>query len=246
MAINKVTFNSVDFWEDLGAALSAPVAYPIPAEVKEQVKVKGMNGSLTEATGYFNNLEIELNFKVLIGRGSDLETKTFNTLKRKINKLFNGIQNNRLMFSDVPDRYYKVNSCGVGSVTKTSDYEAEFSATFICDPFLYNPKEQPVTTQGTFSYNGDIPNQPIIKLEATGTGEATVNCNGKTLTFTVEDAGKIEINNNPYSTVTVNGTPIVSEGTPPILTPGSNNLTISTAFGWRGGLTLIKNERYLG
>ena len=243
MAINEVTFNSVNFWEELGAGLTAPVAYPIPAEIKEQVKIKGLNGSLTEATGYFNNLEIKLKFKVLIGKGSDLEAKTFNTLKRKINKTFNTITDDRLMFSDVPDRYYKVKSVGVGTVAKLSDYEAEFNATFICDPFLYNPRESIIDRpSGRIVYNGDIPNKPLITLSV-GSGPISIDCNGVNLTFTSKEPGDIVINGNPYSIVMHNNKPLESTGVEPILNPGTNTITIS---GNIRNSTLRKNERYLG
>ena len=244
MTINKVTFNSVNFWDDLGAALTAPVAYPIPAEIKEKVKIKGMNGSLTEATGYFNDLEIKLKFKVLFKRAREEENRTFNGLKRTINSLFNIITDDKFIFSDVPDRYYKIKSAGVGAVAKLSDYEAEFNVTFICDPFLYDPNELPIARpNGQIFYNGDVPNKPIITFSAKR-GHYSINCNGRDLSFEVtEDSAEIKINDNPYATVMMGNKPLNSVGVEPIFSPGPNNITIS---GNVSNSTLKKNERYLG
>ena len=242
--INTVTFNGVNFWEDLGAALSAPISYPLPAEIKESITIKGANGSLTESTGYFNTLEIEAEFKTLIGHGSDPDTHTFKGLKRKINLLFNNIINNRLMFSDVPNRYYKVSSCGLASVTKISEHEATFKVIFKCDPFLYNPSERPITSTGVIEYNGDIPNAPFIKFVTTGGGQTTVHCNDKQITFESQRNGTVEVNMNPYSIITIDGKPVKSTGTQPVLKHGRNEIRIiGITF---DNVEIIKNERYLG
>ena len=245
--INTVTFNGVNFWEDLGAALSAPISYPIPAEIKETITVKGANGSLTEATGYFNMLEIEAEFKVLIGHGEELETHNFNSLKRRINILFNTIRDNRLMFSDVPEKYYKVSSCGLTSVTKISEYEATFKVIFKCDPFLYsiNDVEIPVRNGDRIVYNGDIPNTPIIRLDIRDSdGTFIVNNNGDILKIFTSSDGVIEINNNPYTIAIQQGKPIKTEGNPIVFKKGENQLKFSGATVISA--EVLKNERYLG
>ena len=244
MTINEVTFNSVNFWEELGAALTAPVAYPIPAEIKENVKIKGMNGSLTEATGYFNDLEIKLKFKVLFNRAREPKNRTFNGLKRTINLLFNQIVDDKLTFSDVPDRYYKIKSAGVGAVAKLSDYEAEFNVTFICDPFLYSPDDITISRpSGKIIYNGDIPNKPVITFSAKR-GHYNIRCNEIDLSFEVtEETAEIKINDNPYSVVMMGNKPLKSVGVEPIFNPGANYISIS---GDVSNSTLKKNERYLG
>lgn len=246
MAIYKVTFNSVDFWEELGATLKSAPQFPMPAEVKESVHIKGATGDLTEATGYFSNLELQLNFRCL-KRFARQEYQEFWDLKRKINQLFNNIIDDRLMFQDYPDRYYKVVSLDVSTVTKVSEHEVDFGVKFKCDPFLYNPNERIIDHQGTIYYDGDIPNAPIIKINAREGGNAKLTCCGNTsLEFTIPSGGMIEINNNPYSMVTLDGVPIVSKGNRPVFRPGQNTLEVSTEFGWIGAIRIIKNERYLG
>ena len=240
--INQVIFNSVNFWEELGCAPSAPVNYPIPAEIKELVKVKGANGSLTEATGYYNNLEIEVNFRGLITHAKP-QYKDFHSIKRKINQIFNGINDNRLFFSSVPDRCYKVKSCGVGAVSQVSDYEINFNVTFVCDPFLYNPLERPATSTGSIEYNGDIPNAPVIKVNFNGHGQVTVFCNGEDLIFEAQ-RGLHEINLNPFSIVTRGGVPVKSRGKQPVLKKGLNEIRINGVV--FSSVEIIKNERYLG
>ena len=246
--INTVTFNGVNFWEDLGALLTAPVSYPIPAEIKESVQIKGANGSLTEATGYFNTLEIETEFKVLIGHGEDLETHNFNLLKRKINKLFNNIIDNRLMFSDIPEKYYKVSSCGLTSVTKISEYEATFKVIFKCDPFLYSIDdiETPIRNGEKVIYNGDIPNTPIIRVDIRDIDDNTFTIlhNGTPFKVFTRVQGVIEINNNPYSHATQNGKPLKTEGKPIVFDKGEHTIKFTGATVIDS--IILKNERYLG
>lgn len=244
--INEVTFNNVNFWEELGVVLKDPPSYPIPAEIKEQVKVKGANGSLTESTGYFNDLELKLSFRKLTTFGEP-QYKQINAFKYKINTIFNNVPTTQsnLIFSEVPNKYYKVKSCKVGAVTKISQYEYDFEVDFICDPFLYNTNERKVTEAGSIEYSGDIPNAPIIKINFTGTGGVTLLCNGERLTFTTKQTGMHEINANPFSIVTREGKPLESEGTQPILRPGMmNNIQISGVY--YSSIEITKNERYLG
>ena len=250
--INTVTFNGVNFWEELGAALSAPISYPIPAEIKELVKVKGANGSLTEATGYYNNLEIEAKFKVLIGHGSAPEAQEFRTLKRKINQLFNGIIDNRLSFEEIPFKYYKVKTAGVGAVTRISNFEATFDVNFICDPFLYSFDDAPFESSShtiKLEYDGDVPNSPIIEVITKGQGEIRISCNNSSLTFNMNGGPIFYINKNPYSiVVNENGEPVKSNGGDIVLRKGADN-TITVGGVGRDQVARVrikKNERYLG
>ena len=243
MTINEVTFNSVRFWTDLGAALASPVEYPIPAEIKDKVVIKGANGSLTESTGYFSDLIIKTDFKVLIGKGGAPGADKFNTLKRAINKTFNDISDNKLMFSDIPERCYIVKSCNVGAVTKTSDYEAKFKVEFTCDSFQYKPDEEPLPRVGTYDYGGDIPNKPVIEFTIESRGDAVLVCNDQELRFEV-NTGLMQINANPYSIVTKDGVPVQSTGNAPIFRPGPNNIDIRGIS--YSNLKIYKKERYLG
>lgn len=249
---NIVSFNSVEFWGELGAALSAPVSYPIPNEIKELVQVKGANGSYTETTGYFENIEIDTKFKILLGRAAN--HKGFHDLKRHINKIFNDIKDNRLKFSDIPDKHYKVKTVGLTGVTKTSPYEAEFEAKFICDPFMYKDGEvaEGITTSQDMQivqYDGDTGNTPIITLDIAGVisqSNIKIEVNGGLLQFSIGSDGKIEINKNPYSIVTLDGTPIISGGVQPVLTPGPNKVNITISEGNITNATILKNTRYFG
>ena len=256
MAINEVTFNSVNFWQDLGAALSAPISYPVPTEVKELVKIKGANGSLTEATGYYNNIEIDAKFKVLIGRGQEEGCDTFEGVKRKISKIFNGINDNRLMFSDIENRCYRVKSAGVGPVTKISDYEATFEVTFNCDPFLYNPDEGYIETHSdhtrlTYNYDGDVRNIVVIELTMAGKGAISIGCNGSVFRFEATGQPTYYINRNPFTLVNDgNGVGVPSSGVQPVSKIGQNEITISSIGGnikeILKKVRIYKNTRYLG
>ena len=253
MAINQVTFNSVNFWKELGAALSAPISYPVPTEVKELVKIKGANGSLTEATGYYNNIEIDAKFKVLIGRGNP-EYNTFEKVKKKINLLFSNIMQSKLSFSDIPGKYYKVKTAGIGPVTKISDYEATFEVTFNCDPFLYLQNEKPIESASgtvTVDYEGDIPNAPVIEITVGTPGNIHLTINkGSLLNFEGASNTTYFINKSPYSIVTDSqGKGIKSSGPTPILSKGQSTISATKGIGSSSTITKIKvtkNERYLG
>ena len=252
MAINEVTFNSVNFWQDLGAALSAPISYPVPTEVKELVKIKGANGSLTEATGYYNNIEIDAKFKVLFKRAKRQGCNTFEGMKREINLLFNRITNPKLSFSDMNGKCYKVKTAGIGPVTKISDYEATFEVTFNCDPFLYITSEEAAKANASsieVSYTGDIPNAPEITIEMETGGQTHLTVNGGSLlSFETITGETYYINKNPFSIVTdKNGKAVKSSGPIPVLSSESNTISIGGFSGSKASsITVCKNERYLG
>ena len=250
--INEVTFNNVNFWEELGVVLKDPPSYPIPAEIKEQVKVKGANGSLTESTGYFNDLELKLSFRKLTTFGEP-QYKQINDFKYKINTIFNNVPTTQsnLIFSEVPNKYYKVKSCKVGAVTKISQYEYDFEVDFICDPFLYRQDEIELSADSntiTFQYEGDVPNAPLITLTSTGAGKVRIYGKTSSIVFTMPGAGTYYINQNPYSIVTKdNGTPIITSGNYIVCSKGAN--TIYASEDAKNQITRIKvkkNERYLG
>lgn len=163
---------------DLGIEVIKRPEIPSPQPIYTSYEIPGKNGKEYELEGY-EDIEIEVNFNFL-----DRETMHERFLKCK--RWINTVEDNKLIFSDNPGVFYRVNYATITSNERFFKVIGKFTVTFNCEPFAYEvdgQNEIEINSSAIVFNNGDFQSKPIIKIK--GEGIITINVNDEIIKVNV-------------------------------------------------------------
>lgn len=173
-----INFNGSNSFEDLGLVIEHRPLIPIPQKNITQITVPGRDGSLTQDDGTYGDIEIPIDFWVV-------NNNNLHEVFRSIRKwLIGDISDNRLILSDDTEYHYKVKSVKAENVERSLIVLGRFTATFLCEPFVYSNDEElmTLTSPSTIFNPESFGGKPHIKVF--GTGDIDLTINGKEIRFT--------------------------------------------------------------
>lgn len=104
---------------------------PAPKKRYKEFDIKGRNGKMYQDTGFYEDVEIEIDFNYL-----DSE-KRWNAKWRDAKKIFLNAIGKKLIFSDDKSVYYKIKKIEISTNERASLRIGRFSVSFTLDPFIY-------------------------------------------------------------------------------------------------------------
>lgn len=167
----NMIFNNASSLE-LGIDIIKRYDIPSPKKRIKSISATGRDGNEYEEDGY-DDIEITLDFNFI----SENPHQAFRRCKR----WFNCILDNKLIFSDNPNIFYRVNYAVVTESTRDVGIEF-FTVTLNCEPFAYEMEGQKeiLINNAAVIYNaGDLESKPIIKIQ--GEGLVTIKINEDTI-----------------------------------------------------------------
>ncbi|GIM32970.1 distal tail protein Dit [Paraclostridium bifermentans] len=215
-----IIFNNLNSLEDLGLSIVRRPNIPSPVQNKTTTEVPGSDGLLYEVLGGYKDIVIPVEFN-FIDRNSLKER--FRQIKAWINE----IEDNKLIFSDDLDWYYKVVDINLnGDFETILKQKGLFKIDFTCRAYQYmldgnNPIFMP---NNSTLYNYYLSSKPLIKI--TGHGEVNITINNNRFTVPVSDYvyvdSELELayrdKKDPFN---------IGKGEFPILKKGSNTIIYS-------------------
>ena len=233
----KFIFNNKNSYEDMKSVVVGAINFPMIREKTELIPIAGRKeGSLAIKTGEYDDLKLTLPMKLI-------DTTRLEGLKVEIQEWLEDIKDNKLYFMDNPMKCYKVKTVEYKEITPKMGYQANYTITFICEPFIKSTMERYKTiAKGARIENfGFIESEPIIKLTLPSSPQTIIiNINDREFQLK-EVSGNIEIN-TPLLQVT-GGKAFKSVGHFPILTKGLNTIN------WTGNITkfeILPNMNFRG
>lgn len=196
----------------------------------------GRDGAHISSLGTYQNIEVTVPFN-FVSRDSDRWGKHFRYIKRWL--LSDG--DGQLIFSDDPGVFYRVLHVTISEVSRGHRHVGDFSATFLCDPFLYYINGQLEYDIKHVLYNDYYTSQPLYKI--TGNGDCALRVNGHTMTVKV--GGNVTIDTEHGEAYDDSGasrnTYVTGDYDNLFLQPGGNTIVIPTGF----ALKVVPNWRSL-
>ncbi len=172
-----IVFNGIaDIDIGLSATKRPNIINPQQDSISEKI-IEGREEAITVKSKTLKNIEIPVTYNFI-------DRKDFIEKTRLIKKWINKIDDNRLMFSDDLDMYYKVKYCKLQVIERTRRKKGNFEVTFVCSPFLYyrSGDEEIINPKSLFNPSYLIA-KPIYKIEAEGIISLIVN--GKEAKFNI-------------------------------------------------------------
>lgn len=205
---------------DLGIEIIKRPEIPSPQPIYNSYDIPGKNGKEYELEGY-EDIEIEVDFNFI-----DRETMYERFLECK--RWINTIKDNKLIFSDNPGVFYKVNYATITSNERVFKVIGKFTITFNCEPFAYEfegQNEIEIINEAMIFNHGDFESKPIIKI--IGEGLVTINLNDEIIKVNL--GGDIIIDSYLELSYKEDKSPQNSniQGRYPILKLGENNISYS-------------------
>ncbi|MCI7301832.1 MAG: hypothetical protein SOR93_03485 [Clostridiales Family XIII bacterium] len=148
---------------------------PAPERNVEYIEIPGRDGAITQDQKTYKNIEIsiELNFMAK-------ETE-WQQCFRKCKNWLQGA--GKLELSDDAQFYYRVKNVSLSENERTSLEIGKFTATFVCDPYMYLKSGMRERAIEEVTYNPYDLSCPIYMIE--GEGICAIDVNGKTLAINV-------------------------------------------------------------
>lgn len=227
MAVFKsLTFDSEKSL-DYGIYISGAGVYNAPERVVEMVTVPGRNGALAMDGGRFENIEVKYPAGTFGTDQADFADKV---------SAFRNMLCSRHSYVRLSDDYHPdefrlaLYKSGLDVEPVSYNRAGEFDITFDCKPQRFLTSGEAVTTltaSGTIANPTAFDAQPLLVV--TGTGTLTVN--GVQITIsaspTTIDCESMEAYNGNTSR---NGDIVLSPNEFPVLSPGSNTITLSAGI----------------
>lgn len=172
--LDRFHFNYKKNYSDLKLLVKSTINFPLSNEEVESVEVEGRNGSLTINKGTYKDKLIDLDIAVLA-------TTDFWECLEEIDEWLTNIKDNRLIFTDRPDKAYIVKRVEKGNLAQQLHLCGEGKITFICEPFLVSTNEtmKDITNLSSYYYSGNMQGECYIKI--TGSGNIQLAINGETI-----------------------------------------------------------------
>lgn len=228
----SITYNGKNSWE-----MRTPVKWrpSIPAPELEQdlITIPGRDGALTSSIKRYEPLEfeVEMNFLDKPNRWAEVF--------RECKKWLRG--SGTLEQSDDKEYYFKVLKAEITDTERTSQRLGNFTAKFICDPYMYRKDGRNAYGIETVKNNLYETCHPVYCISGTGTATLTVNGNSMTVAVT----GKAYIDTDLMIAYDGNNasinTAVTGDYSDFYLQPGENEISISSGF----NLTIVPNWRSL-
>lgn len=216
-----IIFNNINSYEDLGLRIIRRPNIPSPIQNKTTKEVPGRDGLLYEVLGGYKDIVIQIEFN-FIDR-TNLKEKF-----RQVKAWINEIEDDKLIFSDDIEWFYKVVDINLnGDFETILKQKGLFKIDFTCRAYQYmidgnNPIFMP---NNSTLYNYYLSSKPLIKI--TGHGTVNVSINNHKFTVPVSDYvyvdSELELayrdKNNYFN---------IKNGKFPILQKGANTITYSS------------------
>lgn len=228
----SITYNDKNSWEMRTPVKWRP-AIPAPELDQDVIVIPGRDGALMSSIKRYEPIEIEVEFNFL--DCPDLWAERFRAAKKWLTG------SGTLEQSDDPEYYFRVLKAEITDTERTSQRLGNFTATFLCDPYMYRKDGRVAYDIDTVKNNLYDVCHPIYCIS--GSGTATLTVNGHTMTATVTDKAYIDTDLMiAYNASNQNiATNITGDYSQFYLQPGENTISISSGF----GLTVIPNWRSL-
>ena len=205
---------------DIGIKVVSRPEIPSPQPIFKQYDIPGKNGKEYELEGY-EDIEISVEFNFL-------DREDMHERFRKCKKWINNIKDNRLIFSDNRELFYKVNYAKITSNERIMKVIGKFTVTFNCEPFAYEmtgQHERAINTETIIYNDGDMESKPILKIS--GEGPITIQINDQILVADI--SGNIIIDSYLELSYKSDKTPQNNKikGKYPVLKLGENTISYS-------------------
>lgn len=174
-------FNNLNSKFDLKLSIVKRPNIPSPSKNKIAKEIPGRDGSVYENMGGYKDIVIPIEFNFI-------EKNNLKERFRQIKLWINEIQDNKLIFSDDPEWFYKV-----VDVKLNGDFETilrrkgKFRIDFTCRGYLYNldADEFLNINNNDNLYNYYMESLPLIFIK--GNGEVKVSINNRKFTVPIQD-----------------------------------------------------------
>lgn len=228
----SITYNGKNSWE-----MRTPVKWrpsiPAPELDQDVIIIPGRDGALMSSVKRYEPIEIEVEFNFL--DDPDRWAEVFRECKKWLSG--SGI----LEQSDDREYFFRVLKAEITDTERTSQRLGNFTATFLCDPYMYRKDGRVAYDVETVQNNLYDVCHPVYCVS--GTGTATLTVNGNTMSVTVD--GKAYIDTDlmiAYDENNANiSTAVAGDYSGFYLQQGTNTIAITPGF----GLTVIPNWRSL-
>ena len=223
---NYITFDGVTS-SSLSTYISGEGSFDAPERVYDMQTIPGRNGALAIDEGRFENIEITYPAFIFTNSGTDFETK----LAALRNEILSRKGYKRLSDTYHPDEFrLAIYKSGLEVSPKDINRAGQFNLVFDCKPQRFLTSGETVVTKTASGYITNPTNfdaKPLLVV--TGTGTLTVNgvAIAITATPTTIDCEAMEAYNG---TTSRNGSITLSPNRFPVLSPGSNNITLSSGI----------------
>ncbi|MDM0470697.1 phage tail family protein [Clostridium perfringens] len=160
---------------DLGMKVSKRPNIPIPERNIEFKSIKGRDGDLTRDYKTYKDIKISVSLNFIS------EENNFINKGAEISDWLYNIRDNRLIFSDNPNIYYKVKKIECNNIERSMKVIGRFIITFVCDPYKYYIDNRTITISKTNTVinSPDFTCSSLPKLTVYGDGDITIKINGK-------------------------------------------------------------------
>lgn len=206
---------------------------PAPEIRVEETQIPGMDGTLVETDGAYNNIVIPVEFNFLVP--SDKWMAAYRRAKRWLTGSGN------LILGDDQEYFYKVLYCNITSAERTSRRLGNLEAEFTCYPYAFLVSGQIKYAPAEVEYNPYMVSHPVYII--TGSGGCDLTVNGNKMDVTVNQEITIDTDRMvAYNDEMVNQSNLLSGNYEDLyLLEGQNTISITDGF----NLSVIPNWRVL-
>lgn len=211
---------------DLGISIVNRPSVQAPVKNVNKISVTGHNGDLYTNLGGYADITISVDFNFI-------DRVNIKTSWRKIKSWLNNIQDNKLIFSDDMEFYYKVKNITLSELTITKKVLGTFTVTFVCEAYQYdiNGLNYITLTNNSTLYNYLDNSKPLLKI--TGNGVGTITINGTM--FVVDVADYVYVDSSlELSYKDITNPANLMTGEYPVLQNGANTIA------WDSNITSIE------
>lgn len=207
---------------------------PAPQKKYESIEVAGMDGSLIQSDGTYEDISISILFNYIAPKDKWMD------IYRRAKQWLYSDGNRELMMADDLGYFFKVKRVEVGTNERTSLRVGNFSATFICEPYQYVKDGKLEYTPDNVLYNRYATSHPAYIIS--GSGECELQVNGKSVQISVDeyivlDTGKMLA----YKKDVLQNTKVSGNYEDLYLLHGKNEMYITDGF----AISVIPNWRCL-
>ena len=214
-------FNNLNSKYDLGLSIVKRPNIPSPSKNKITKEIPGRDGLVYEELGGYKDIVIPVEFNFI-------EKNNLKERFRKVKLWINDIQDNKLIFSDDIEWFYRVVDINLnGDFETILRRKGLFKIDFTCRAYQYmvdgdNPIFMP---NNSILYNCYLLSKPLLKI--VGNGNTQITINNKTFTVPVKDYVYVDSELElayKYKGDSFN----ISKGKFPVLEKGANKITYSS------------------
>lgn len=214
-------FNNLNSKYDLGLSIVKRPNIPSPSKNKITKEIPGRDGLVYEELGGYKDIVITVEFNFI-------EKNNLKERFRQVKLWINAIQDNKLIFSDDIEWFYRVVDINLnGDFETILRRKGLFKIDFTCRAYQYmvdgdNPIFMP---NNSTLYNCYLLSKPLLKI--VGNGNTQITINNKTFTVPVKDYVYVDSELElayKYKGDSFN----ISKGKFPVLEKGANKITYSS------------------